>query len=321
MFGSFPQGTLVEEMVMSADNIVVVARFPLGKDNGEDRQGFQFRVADLGFSGLPYESGWDDDGQPLPTRVADVEYLVSAFAHAQVFTDEAQALAEGHRQCRDGYVEYGCSSVQFDKPWTEYEAEAQARVAKRKGRPRREKRRRRLECTDHMEYLRDYARVIRWHERGQVFMCGDTAVSVQLIGKLMAQAKLRGEKEVRLLFSRKSYGCTEGWSEGFTPEYLTAMLEWVRVHGWFWDEVDGGHRQNGDHKFDGTTITPGLYWTQVQALRRSADEMMESYKSFAASGKTVVPDKFLRIGQDLRELAAMLLTTDIPTYRKGRRWR
>lgn len=295
---------------MSADNIVVVARFPL-----RGAEGFQFRVADLGFSGLPFS--WS--GEP-EVKVEDVEYMVDCFACAKVFTDASEASAEERRLLED-YVEYGSSSALFALPWEDYAEQVAAKVAKRKGKPRREKRRRRLEPSERQEHLREFASVIRWHAPGQVFLCCEEQLTPAKLGAHLAYALLKGEP-VLLHFVQGN----TSWCEGLSAEYVREMLDWVRVHGWFWDEVRAAYSTNSDHAFDSARITPGLYWQQYELLTKQSQALVAQSKALETQHWAGEPERLaaahLRLtAAAVQNSAQMLLKFGLPTYRKGRRWR
>jgi hypothetical protein len=170
--------------------------------------------------------------------------------------------------------------------------------------------------------MRECTRAIRYDAVTREFVFDHERLSVAKLGAIIANVKLSGEKMVLMHCEHRSYGWTTSYSVNLHIDYLIEMLDFVALHGWFWDEIEEYRsRHESDHEHDPLHITPGLYWAEVQRLRQSAHQLGESSLRHNELGEPAIAGRLVAMSKSQTELADSLLPLSIPDYRKKKRRR
>lgn len=169
-------------------------------------------------------------------------------------------------------------------------------------------------------------RAIRFDARNSRFQFGHLVESLQTIGSRLATALATGKDEILFRGLKRSGDWTENYPIVLTVGYVEQMLRFVATHGWFWDDVDtvpqyvfdGDRAFKSDHVFTGGQITPGLYWSEVQALHKTATELEERAVAHETNHGRSVAEELRSSARRLKATADRLLVKDLPKYRRSR---
>ena len=100
------------------------------------------------------------------------------------------------------------------------------------------------------------ANAIWFEEKDNRFYFDGCAVRTEKLGRMLANALVRGEKFI------------EYAEVAVSVEYVRQMLDFVGKNGWFWDCLD----HTAEHRFNNKQITPGCNWADAQELFGQARE-------------------------------------------------